>query len=228
MHHVQAVFLTFGLHTQLGYVIRSGLWFGAWFALMRSPRQWAEKAGTWNDMAAVDDMVVWNDKFDKVHRYMSRALLAYFLLCVCGLLRAACAKYLSLKFHHRNHFERMQKALVQENVVQVLSKPNSLAKSTVVTSMGRSIELKGLDCAHWAALKFVSRIVDGDDDIFGQVDHCSPDKLQEIKERCVSAASLRTSAVERRRAHVCSQAGSQRRRLRSAGTRPHAVLVPPL
>lgn len=151
--------------------------------MMESPRRWADRASKWNEDAAPNPEV-WDDSFNRVDRYMVRALLAYILLCICGLLRAACAKYLSLKFHHRNHFEHMQRALVQENVVQVLSQPNSITASKVVTSMGRSVELKGMDIAHWAALKFVSRIVDGDDQIFGQVDPNSPDKLQEVKDMC--------------------------------------------
>lgn len=180
---MQAVFLTFGLHTQLGYVIRTGAWLGAWFVLMSSPRHWADEAERWNRLAAPANVAVWNEKFETVHYYMSRALLAYLLLCFCGLLRAGMAKYLSLKFHHRNHFESMQKALVQENVVQALSKPNRLASSALVTIMDRTATLKGMDCAHWAALKFVSRIVESDARIFGQVDQCSNEKLEEIKVR---------------------------------------------
>lgn len=195
---VQAVFLTFGLHIQLGYVLRSGMWIGAWYALMHPPRKWAEDSVKWNELAADTGVVVWNDRFEKVHTYVAKALIAYCLLCVCGLVRAACAKYLSLKFHHRNHFERMQKALVQENVVQVLSKPNSLAKSTMVTSLGRSVELKGMGCAHWAALKFVSRIADGDDGIFGQLDCCRPGTLQEIRERCAPNPGLACLEVRMR------------------------------
>ena len=79
----------------------------------------------------------------------------------------------------------MQKALVQESVVQALSKPNCLPETTVVNSGGRSVVLRSYDNAHWAALKWVSAIVDGSGgDELRELDGIDAAKLDSIKSRC--------------------------------------------
>lgn len=79
----------------------------------------------------------------------------------------------------------MQKALVQESVVQALSKPNCLPETTVVNSGGRSIVLRNFDNAHWAALKWVSGIIDGGGDELKQLEGMDAEKFAMIKQRCV-------------------------------------------
>lgn len=79
----------------------------------------------------------------------------------------------------------MQKALVQESVVQALSKPNNLPETTVVNSGGRSVVLRSYDNAHWAALKWVSGIIDGGGDELKQLNGLEADKLADIRRRCV-------------------------------------------
>ena len=104
---VQAIFVTFGLHRQLGFVIRAAIWLGLWFAITRLPRQWADSADQWN-AAAGHGQQVWNTDFDDFHGIVWKLLLAYLFLNVIGLLAAAAGKALSLMFHHHNHFDKMQ------------------------------------------------------------------------------------------------------------------------
>ena len=81
----------------------------------------------------------------------------------------------------------MQKALVQESVVQALSKPNCLPETTVVNSASHSnpVILRRYDNAHWAALKWVSAIVDGSgiSELRSLAD-MDAEKLAAIKQRC--------------------------------------------
>jgi hypothetical protein len=102
---LQVVFLTFGLHRQLGHVLRNCMWFGIWFALVKDPKNWAEDADAWNDQA---NETVWTDDFLKVHNVVWRLLLSYMLYSIVGLLSALAGKLLSLQFHHENHFHRIQ------------------------------------------------------------------------------------------------------------------------
>jgi hypothetical protein len=104
---VQAVFLTFGLHTQLAYLLRSSMWLALWFAVMNTPLSWAKDASVWNDLAERRESV-WSEEFEKAHRIVWKLLASYVIYTFLGLLRSATAKYLSLQFHHKNHFERMQ------------------------------------------------------------------------------------------------------------------------
>ena len=87
----------------------------------------------------------------------------------------------------------MQKALVQESVVQALSKPNCLPETTVVKSASRGtnpVVLRSYDNAHWAALKWVSGIVDGSGarELQDLAD-IDAEKLAAIKQRCAPRAS---------------------------------------
>jgi hypothetical protein len=105
MDGVQVVFITFGLHRQLGYVVRAAMWMGLWFGIGAAPLNWAQKASNWNDKAGE---AVWTEAFLDVHRVMWKVLLSFLLYTVTGLLSAVAGKALSLQFHHANHFERMQ------------------------------------------------------------------------------------------------------------------------
>jgi hypothetical protein len=102
---LQIVFLTFGLHRQLGYVLRNSMWFGIWFAIAQVPKSWADSSDEWNDQA---NETVWTEQFLRVHRIVWRLLLSYVLFSVAGLLAALAGKLLSLQFHHENHFQRIQ------------------------------------------------------------------------------------------------------------------------
>jgi hypothetical protein len=77
-----------------------------------------------------------------------------------------------------------QKALVQESVVQGLSKPNKLPGTFTVTSEGKCITLKGMDTAHWAALKWVSRLIDADFAQLASLEGCDADTLDAIRTKC--------------------------------------------
>jgi hypothetical protein len=94
---VQALFLTFGLHVHLGLVLRNAMWLGTWFSLTERPLMWAREAEMAN-----------RKEFQTAHAYTVRALVALLILSIFSLLRAGLAKFLSLQFHHKNHFERMQ------------------------------------------------------------------------------------------------------------------------
>lgn len=86
----QIVFLTFGLHRQLGYLIQAAAWFGIWFGLVSVPLGWAHDSSAWNSSAG---QRVWSDKFENVHHYVWRVLLVFMLLRAMGLLRAAAGKW---------------------------------------------------------------------------------------------------------------------------------------
>jgi hypothetical protein len=102
---VQALFLTFGLHVHLGLVLRNAMWLGTWFSLTERPLMWAREAEMANRKAGDE---VWTNEFQTAHAYTVRALVALLILSIFSLLRAGLAKFLSLQFHHKNHFERMQ------------------------------------------------------------------------------------------------------------------------
>lgn len=54
----------------------------------------------------------------------------------------------------------MQKALIHENIIQVLSRPHSLSRSLEIQlDGGRSVTVKGFGSAHFAALQYVNRLV---------------------------------------------------------------------
>lgn len=107
---VQAAFLAFGLHVHVAWVIRNALWFGAWFAIMFQPNQWARRAAENNRLAgrADDQAPIWDATFKDAYEFGWHLLLAYLLLAVFALARSAIARVLSLRFHHANHFEQMQ------------------------------------------------------------------------------------------------------------------------
>jgi hypothetical protein len=102
---MQAVFLTFGLHVHLGRVLQIGLWLAAWFIVTKLPRHWARKAQQHNELAK---RTVWTAEFMTAHAYVTKALIALTLLAALALLRTGFTKFLSLQFHHQNHFDRMQ------------------------------------------------------------------------------------------------------------------------
>jgi hypothetical protein len=79
----------------------------------------------------------------------------------------------------------LQKALVDESIVQALSKPCNLAETTVVSVGGRSVLLRGFDAAHWAALKWVCSIVTGKGDAFN-ASGCTEEQASHIKKRYVA------------------------------------------
>jgi hypothetical protein len=102
---MQAVFLTFGLHVHLGRVLQLGMWMALWYILMKFPLQWARDAKQNNALA---QRTVWTDEFTTAHSYVTKTLIALMLLATFTLLRKGFTKYLSLQFHHQNHFNRMQ------------------------------------------------------------------------------------------------------------------------
>ena len=102
---MQAVFLTFGLHRQLTYTLRTALWLGLWFIVTIRPRHWAVQADGWNDNAGKP---IWEATFLRVHALVWRLLLTFLLYTIVGLMSATAGKMLSLQFHHKNHFECMQ------------------------------------------------------------------------------------------------------------------------
>ena len=105
----QVVFLTFGLHTQLAYVIRNGMWLGIWFALASRPLRFADLAKQWNREG--NDGRLIEEDFGKAYDIVWKLLLCYVLYSVAGLIAAAAGKALSLQFHHDNHFAQIQARL---------------------------------------------------------------------------------------------------------------------
>jgi hypothetical protein len=81
------------------------MWLGIWFAAAAVPKTWAEASKEWNDESNKQD---WTKQFLKVHGVVWRLLLPYVLFSVVGLLSALAGKLLSLQFHHKNHFQRIQ------------------------------------------------------------------------------------------------------------------------
>jgi hypothetical protein len=82
----------------------------------------------------------------------------------------------------------VQKALVQESVVQGLSKPNNLPETTVVSHQGRTITLRGFDNAHWAALKWVSKLIESEFKQLQDLEGCDDAALATIKQQCARPA----------------------------------------
>lgn len=102
---LQGVFLTCGLNRQLAKTLRVALWFAMWFVISSRPRSWARQAEAWQDAAG---RRIWSSEFSRVHAIMWRLILSYLLFSLVRLLAAAAGKALSLQFHHRQHFTKMQ------------------------------------------------------------------------------------------------------------------------
>jgi hypothetical protein len=105
---VQA-FAIVGLKRELGYLMRSAMWFGLWFPIMAKPVNWAHDARRWKTHGIRSAQVVkWDDGFITVHQIVWRVLLTFVLYAMVGLIKAAIGKYMSFHFHYRNHSAKMQ------------------------------------------------------------------------------------------------------------------------
>jgi hypothetical protein len=70
----------------------------------------------------------------------------------------------------------VQRALIHENIIQILSQPLQLgAHSSFTTSTGEPVELKGFGCAHFTALQYINRIV-------MDPDFANPQNADEVKQ----------------------------------------------
>lgn len=105
--------LAAGLHRQLAYTLRAATWFGLWFAIAARPLDWAKKADEWHKQSG---QPIWESSFIRAHSVVWRLLLTFLLYTIVGLLAAAAGKALSLQFHHKNHFERMQARRLPQRV----------------------------------------------------------------------------------------------------------------
>jgi hypothetical protein len=103
--YTQVLIFSVGLHHQVGHVLHAATWLGVWFPISFVARSWARQAPHWNTQAG---QAVWSNHFLSVHAIVWRLLLVYLLRNVFSVAAAAVSKWLSLQFHHRNHFERMQ------------------------------------------------------------------------------------------------------------------------
>lgn len=96
-----------------------------------------------------------------MHAIIWRLLLILVLFKFVALCSAAAGKALSLQFHEEHHFARMNHALVQEHVMQVLSQLHR-NRSMIVSVDGHAVKLQGMACAHWSALCYLGNIIRGD------------------------------------------------------------------
>lgn len=105
---VQA-FAIVGLKDQLGFVLRSAMWFGLWFPIMSKPVALAQDARKWIKQGGRSEQVVrWDYGFIVVHEIIWRILLTFVLWEIVQLAKAALGKYMSFHYHHRNHSAKMQ------------------------------------------------------------------------------------------------------------------------
>lgn len=78
----------------------------------------------------------------------------------------------------------VQKALVHEHIVQVLSQPINLkAKQSVKTISGNTVELRGFGCAHFAALQYISRLL-SDSDFLERAETHDKKQAADLVARC--------------------------------------------
>ena len=81
--------------------------------------------------------------------------------------------------------QAVQKALVAENVIQILSTPLNLHNhSTVTIGDGEEVVLKGFGAAHFAALQYVNRLLSEAEDIEPQSEQ-EKHSWEVVKKRCV-------------------------------------------
>ena len=158
-------FVVFGTRKQCVSFIQACIWFSIWFPITAQARQWAVLSYSWKHLN--NDSTVWPSTFLDVHFYVWRALLVYVLFTLCSVLAAIAGRALSLKFHSEDHFDRIKTYIANEKVIQMLTQPCRVPESIDLDLRdgGGSVTLAGFDCAHWSALLFVTRVIEGQLDI---------------------------------------------------------------
>lgn len=152
-------FITFGTKKQVTHMVRAILWFVSWFPLTEHARTLNAKAKEWNETARYRE--VWTTSFEHLDFYVWRFLLVYVLFTVCAVISAGAGRCLSLVFHHDDHFERMKTYMANEKIIQLLTKPCQVPESIHVDICGSEVTLTGFACAHWTALVYVTRVIEG-------------------------------------------------------------------
>jgi hypothetical protein len=78
----------------------------------------------------------------------------------------------------------MQKALIHEHIIQVLSQPHNLSSATTITtSDGNHVDIKGFGCAHFAALQYVNALAMSNSSLQPHNDEDGK-RIAEIKIKC--------------------------------------------
>lgn len=149
-------FVAYGIQRQGTDVLRSGAWFGIWFAIAPRALEMASNARGWNEIAGG---AVWTTDFQQVHAVVWRLLLLLLLVDIVGLISATCGRIWSLMFHHAKHFEWMRTALINEHVLQVMTQPHSIKRRVHVPCRHRIVVLEGFNGAHWATLLYLTRVI---------------------------------------------------------------------
>jgi hypothetical protein len=78
----------------------------------------------------------------------------------------------------------VQKALVHEHIIQVLSLPINLTSRLVIKTKGGSREIKGFGCAHFAALQFISKML-SNHVLLEDARARDPKQAEDIRNKCV-------------------------------------------
>jgi small-conductance mechanosensitive channel len=152
-------FFVFGTHRQCIAFVRACIWLGLWFPLGARARDWADHAEHWNRLGGEQ---VWMTDFQDVHFYVWRFLLIYVLFTLCSFLAAISGRALSLTFHSEDHFDKIKTYMENETVIQMLTRPCRVpARVELDMQDGGELVLSGYDCAHWAALLFVTQVAEG-------------------------------------------------------------------
>lgn len=179
-----SVFCTAEMDTSAAHVLRSGIWLGVWFALSSQSRDWADRADDWNASAG---QTVWTTAFGQVHFVLWRCLLLYLLLTIASFVATLCSKGASLQFHHKRHFDQMKQAILHEQIIRALSQPIHTLQPTLVRVNGRPLQLSGIHCYHWHALKFCEQLADPHSQTLRHMHiHCKsqdPDSMQQTRHK---------------------------------------------
>lgn len=187
-----APFVVVGIQTQLTGTASALAWLATWFSIAEKPRRWAELARNWERSEATTPLIL-DSTFLRVYMVVWRALVLLACASAAGLVAGVCGRTMSMIFHHRNHFKRMQKAILSEHIIRALSNPHQVAESRMLQVRGHRFLLGGIEVAHWSALVYVAGL------------------LRDLNSRSEPSAAVRSLAmnVQRRLAYAIVKSQSR-------------------
>jgi hypothetical protein len=109
------------------------------------------------------------------------------LLLVCLLACVAILPSVARVARSATRHARLQKALLHENVIQQLSKPHQVPRQATKTVHTKLVLLRGYGGAHWAALKWVNRLIENEGKLFSELAGLEAARREAFQTKCGAA-----------------------------------------